>query len=156
MSEYISISEFARRAGVSRQTIYNRLDGDLSNFCKTVKGQKVINDKALTLFSVKESNDLTAWEIMQKQIDMMERTNQKLLTELDVKNRQIDMLNHQMNELSDRLRESHILIDQQQKLHAIAEAKQPEPIEADPEPAEPDPDELTAEEPKKKWWQRFF
>ncbi len=38
--EYISISEFAKRAGVSRPTIYSKLDNELSNFCKVVKGKK--------------------------------------------------------------------------------------------------------------------
>ena len=52
--EYISITEFAKRAGVSRPTIYSRLGKELSNFCKTVKGRKVINTAALSLFGVKD------------------------------------------------------------------------------------------------------
>lgn len=70
MSEYISIAEFAEKAGVSRQTIYNRLNSDLSSFCKIVNGKKVLNTEGLSLFSVKNSSDFTPWDILQKQIDL--------------------------------------------------------------------------------------
>jgi AcrR family transcriptional regulator len=137
--EFLTISEFAKRAGVSRPTIYSKLDNELSSFCKVVKGKKVINIAALSLFGVKESvKNFTDNESLSRMVSMLEK-------ELDIKNKQIDTLNHQVEELNDRLKESHILIGRQQELQAI-EKKEEAPaetiiIEPTPEPAAPDPEE---------------
>lgn len=133
MSEYISISEFAKRAGVSRQAVYKRMD-ELNRWLKVDNGKKTIDIKALEIFNgTKTTTEVDNSEALLRMVSMLEK-------ELEIKNKQIE-------ELNARLKESHILIDQQQKLHAIAEVTQPEPLEADPvEPAEE----------KKKWWQRIF
>lgn len=115
--EYISISEFAKRAGVSRPTIYSKLDNELSNFCKVVKGKKVINIAALSLFGVKESvNNFTDNETLKALVTVLQEQQETLQKELDIKNRQIDTLNAQN---SQQLK----LIDQQQQLQALAERK---------------------------------
>ena len=45
---YISVSEFAKRSGRSRQYIYSLLDSKLSTFCKVDdNGKKTINEEAL-------------------------------------------------------------------------------------------------------------
>lgn len=115
--EYISISEFAKRAGVSRPTIYSKLDNELSNFCKVVKGKKVINIAALSLFGVKESvNNFTDNETLKALVTVLQEQQETLQKELDIKNRQIDTLNAQNTQ---QLK----LIDQQQYLQAMAEQK---------------------------------
>lgn len=45
--EYISVSEFARRAGVTKQSVYQRIQGRLKKYVKDLNGQKVIHIKAL-------------------------------------------------------------------------------------------------------------
>ena len=115
--EFLSISEFAKRAGVSRPTIYSKLDNDLSNFCKVVKGKKVINIAALSLFGVKESvNNFTDNETLKALVTVLQEQQETLQKELDIKNRQIDTLNAQNTQ---QLK----LIDQQQYLQAMAEQK---------------------------------
>jgi hypothetical protein len=115
--EYISISEFAKRAGVSRPTIYSKLESELSSFCKVVKGKKVINIAALSLFGVKESvNNFTDNETLKALVTVLQEQQETLQKELDIKNRQIDTLNAQN---SQQLK----LIDQQQQLQALAERK---------------------------------
>lgn len=115
--EYLSISEFAKRAGVSRPTIYSKLDNELSNFCKVVKGKKVINIAALSLFGVKESvNNFTDNETLKALVTVLQEQQETLQKELDIKNRQIDTLNAQNTQ---QLK----LIDQQQYLQAMAEQK---------------------------------
>lgn len=120
MDEYISISEFAKRAGVSRPTVYSRLDGDLSNFCKTVKGQKAINVKALSLFGVKKTvketvketvKDFTTIETLKSSIDVLK-------SQTEIMRQQLELKDLQIKELQDRLKESHVLLDQQQHLQA--------------------------------------
>ena len=141
--EFLTISEFAKRAGVSRQAIYKRLDGDLQPWLTVDNGKKLINSKALELFADNQNvNQVYSNETLSRMVSMLEK-------ELDIKNKQIDTLNHQVEELNDRLKESHILIGRQQELQAISEKKEEAPaepaepiiIEPTPEPAAPDPDE---------------
>ncbi len=115
--EYLSISEFATRAGVSRPTIYSKLDNELSNFCKVVKGKKVINIAALSLFGIKESvKNFTDSETLKSLVTVLQEQQQALQKELDIKNEQIRTLSNQNTQ---QLK----LIDQQQYLQAMAEQK---------------------------------
>ena len=129
MSEYIPISEFAKRAGVSQQAIYKRLDKDLNPWLKVESKKKMLNVRALELFRPEQhstgSPELATIMLLQKTVDMLEK-------ELEIKNSQIE-------ELNSRLKESYTLIDQQQKLHAIAEVSQPDPLPDTPK--------------KRHWWQ---
>lgn len=156
--EYISISEFAKKAGVSHQAIYKRLDKDLQPWLQVANSKKLINIKALELFEVKESatdsTEVATIKLLQKTVEMLEK-------ELSVKNDQIKDQAKQITELSDRLKESHLLIDHQQQL-AVAGM-----LTATSEPEKPDPDEETTQEltgtppqynhveidQPRKWWQ---
>ena len=139
--EYLSISEFAKRAGVSRPTIYSKLDNELSSYCKVVKGKKTISIKALALFSVKESvKNVTNNESLLQMISILQSQTEMLKEQLEVKDRQIEAKERHIEELTK-------ILDQQQQLHAIAEKKrletsaEPVIVEPTPEPAPPDPDE---------------
>ena len=50
MASYISIAEFADRAGVTKQAIYKRIKADLAPYVKERDGKKTISEAALTLF----------------------------------------------------------------------------------------------------------
>ncbi len=134
--EYITISEFAKRAGVSHQALYKRLDKDLQPWLQVASGKKMLNIKALELFTVNQScNQVYNNEMLSRMVKMLEK-------ELDIKNQQIETLNHQVEELNARLKESHILIGRQQELQAIAEKKD-DVISKDPDPIHPDPEPET-------------
>ena len=61
MNEYISVSEFAKIAGVSRQAIQQRLTTSLAEFVKAdSKGIKLLNIKGLELFGVALTRLLTS------------------------------------------------------------------------------------------------
>ena len=100
--EYISISEFAKRAGVSRQAIQQRLDTSLSRFVKVAQGKKLLHINGLSLFngaSLAQGFDKENDKVAQGVIDLLRE-------ELEAKNKQIEQLQR--------------LLDQQQQLHAAS------------------------------------
>ena len=138
MSEYISISEFANIAGVSRQTVYLRLDKDLQEFVKFDRGKKKISVKALEFFDVKidmsntvnfaklTENDFTKLtnkepkngtstknviDILTKQIDI-------LTCQIDIKDKQLAEKDRQINQLTELLKGEQQSAQQAQALHA--------------------------------------
>ena len=162
--EYISVSEFARRAGVSRQAIQQRLDTSLRDFVKLAQGKKLLNIKGLELFDggnlaqgfVKENVKLAQGS--NEQNDTLEQGILDLLrAELEAKNQQLREKDQRIAELTDRLAEMGM---RAQELHAGTMVQQLSPgndqnqeavIDVDAPAATSEP----AEPPKKKhWWQR--
>ena len=109
--EYLTIAEFAKRAGVTKQAIYKRLNNDLAPFSTIVEGQKCVNSKALSLFGVQPIEpdasttiiDLAAH--LQKQHDTLSHLVDVLEAELAAKDEQIKSLSQSL--------------DQEQQLHAM-------------------------------------
>lgn len=160
--EYISISEFAKRAGVSPQAIYKRLSTDLSTELKVVDNRKMLKASALEKFGLnlvdnQFNNQVETVEPTKEEknetIMMLQKTISLLETQTETLQQQLSLKDKQIEELNERLKESHVLIDQQQKLQAVSESRLEllEDKVADPEP---EPDEEISVEPKKKhWWQ---
>lgn len=63
MEDYISIKEFANKAGVSTQAIYQRVEKDLKGFVKVENGKKLILIAALKFFKYKKENQVDYQEI---------------------------------------------------------------------------------------------
>lgn len=155
--EYISIAEFAEKAGVSVQAVYKRLDKDIQPWLKELNGKKVLNIKALEVFKgEKTSTEVESTEALMRMVSMLEK-------ELEIKNEQIREQSRQISELHDRLKESYLLIDHQQKLTAagLLTTPSPEPKtdetenagEADTEELTPTVDQMEPPKKKKKHWQ---
>jgi hypothetical protein len=125
--KYISVAKFAKLANVTVQAVYKRINSDLKSYCIEINNKKMIDVDALNLFkpNLNSTNN-------QNEIALLEKTISLLENELKLKNKQIEDLNY-------RLQESLLLINQQQKLHAISEKKQNEL-------------EIEKIEKKKKWW----
>lgn len=115
--EYISISEFAKRAGVSRQAIQQRLDTSLREFVKVAQGKKVISIKGLRLFegaSLAQGFD----KVCQGSKPLEESVIELLQAELEAKDRQLAAKDKQIEQLSKLLEQQQKLLDQEQQLHA--------------------------------------
>ena len=159
IEEYISVSEFAKRAGVSRQLVYKRIDNELTEFCKLVDNKKMLNIRALELFqkqklstkvstgftgeltkvSTKLSTKFTVYKLkLQHKIDLLELENQHL-------KEKVESLETQTAADQEKIESLLKLLDQQQQLSAIS-AKKIEMLEAKIQ--EPTP-------PVRKWW-RFW
>ena len=119
MSEYISIKEFAERAGVSRQAVYSRIDKDLSSFVKVDNGKKTIDSAALRLFSVKSVNQVdcsSTVKSLQEEITLeLIKTLQNQLAEKD---KQLEAAAAEKAELLQRLKDAQQSEQQANALHA--------------------------------------
>ena len=105
---YISIANFAKEAGVSKQAVYSRLKSqDLNKFIKLENGKKLINTKALELFN-KSSSQSSSNQVEQG----LESTEREY----------IEFLKKQIEELQRDKQELYRLLDQQQQLTAQANA----------------------------------
>ena len=106
--KYISIADFAKQAGVSKQAVYSRLKSqDLNKFIKLENGKKLINTKALELFN-KSSSQSSSNQVEQG----LESTEREY----------IESLKKQIEELQRDKQELYRLLDQQQQLTAQANA----------------------------------
>ena len=115
--QYITIAEFAEKAGVNRTYVYKLLDNKLKPFCIKVDNKQMLKIQALELFNVsKVDTEETDTDTLKELIEILQEQQATLKAELDIKNEQIRALN---TANSQQLQ----LIDQQQKLQAIAEAK---------------------------------
>ena len=117
--EYISVKEFAKRAGVSVQSLYKRLNGlnnPLNQYIKLVDNQKMLNISALeevygieveqpiqpnhstysTFYSTSAQESETVIDILLKQSEMLKK-------ELEMKNEQIIFLQEENRKLRGEL-----------------------------------------------------
>ena len=107
-NKYISVSEFAKAAGVSKQAVYSRLKSqDLTKFIKLENGKKLINTKALELFN--KSSSQSSFNQFEQGLESTEREY-------------IESLKKQIEELQRDKQELYRLLDQQQQLTAQANA----------------------------------
>ena len=120
---YISIADFAKEAGVSKQAVYSRTKSrDLNKFIKLENGKKLINTKALELFN--KSSSQSSFNQVEQGLESTEREY-------------IESLKKQIEELQRDKQELYRLLDQQQQLTAQANAtiKQLQALQAPKEEA---------------------
>ena len=55
--EFYTVAEFAERAGITTQAVYQRLQKDLGKYCKVESGRKMISAEALELFCGDKQGD---------------------------------------------------------------------------------------------------
>ena len=131
MKEYVTIAEYARIKGISRQAVYKQLTSQLTEFVNEVDGKKVLSINALT-DSEREQVDR---EVNKKvdRVEQLESTTSQLIEmlqkELAAKDQQIEEL-HRLLLLSEQT-----VRDQSQKIMMLEAPKEPK---------------------KKRWWSWLF
>ena len=159
-NQYISVKEFAERAGKSVQAIYKGLNNRLNQYVKLVDNQKMLDIKALQeVYGIEVEQPIQPELITDSTNEtVVEVLFEQLKKELDVKNEQLREKDNQIAALNKRLEESHRLLDQSQQLQAMEkkiqalEDKKEDIVEHGA--VEPPP-ESEPEHEKKKWW-RFW
>jgi len=102
--QYLSIKEFAAKAGVSTQAIYQRIAKDLQPYLKSEKGKKTISTEALQLFATGEQTpELTS------ELQIILNTLQLQLAEKD---KQLENKDKQLAEKDKQLAENGVQISQ--------------------------------------------
>lgn len=151
--QYISVKEFAQRAGISQQSVYQRLNKKNNKLCKYMKvvnGKKIIDIQALQdLYSIGLNNEIEQpdndKELKQVVKQVEQDRTQELIDELRLKLREKDDLiqwlreeheadRKKIDELDRRL---SILLDQEQKLRAMALTDQKQETAEDQNTVEP-------------------
>ena len=146
--DYLTVTEFAEKVGVTPQAIYKRIKGDLAPYVKIENGVKLIQQSALELFTVKQQVSQPSNE------DFLKSEVERLTAELQVKEQIINELNNKFSQQSEKLLE---ILDRQttqfQLLLAYQQTSTQQLINAltPPEPVEPIEEHLpTIVEPVKK------
>ena len=129
--KYLKISEFAKMANVSRQTIYNDLSSKLTDFVKIIDNVKYLDSEGLAVYGIKDltpfdsqftvkfDNDLTAF--LQSQIEEKDKQIERLYKLLDKEKEEAKEKDSQIQEYAEHIRQQEKrladLLEQAQQLN---------------------------------------
>lgn len=106
MTEYISIQDFANKSGLSRQTVYRKLDNEWNKYYKEENGKKLISVEALSeLDNKKDCNDDTTKNVL----GMLKVTIENLSQQLQTKDEQIKSLTEALKTEQNISSQAHML-----------------------------------------------
>lgn len=123
--DYITISEYAKIKGISKQAVYKRLKGSLSPYVTIVNGIKCLSSEALSDLE-KDNIDFiekqlkTAPEPQINEIEMLRSENNNLKNEINLLRFKVDTLSLQLDEMKRLYQDEHNnLLDMSQKMSEI-------------------------------------
>jgi cell division septum initiation protein DivIVA len=89
MTEYITIQDFANKSGLSRQTVYRKLDSEWNKYYKEENGKKLISVEALgEVLKNKTEDDVSKKHVPELHMSLCD----SLLEQLKIKDEQIRAL----------------------------------------------------------------
>lgn len=139
--EYISIKEFANRAGVSAQSVYQRLNTSLKKYSRVENGKKTINTKALEeVYSIKVEQDFK-----QDFKGNFKGFNEEI----------IELLRQELKAKDNQIAELQKLLNQEQMLHARTQEKLLLLEQKEDELAAGVEEEIKSDN-KISWWKKLF
>lgn len=136
--EYMSVAEFADRAGCSKQAVYQQLNKKLKPYVKVIDGKKTINSKGL--------REVYGKEIQPENQSVVKEVDQELNKEL------IDLLKTQIEEKDRQIEDLHRLLEREQVQVAIAQNK----LQELEDKQRQETAEKQEEPEKKSWIKRLF
>lgn len=106
MEDYVSIAKFAEMAGVSKQAVYQQIDGKLAQYVQTIDGKKKIAIKALLeVYGVNPKSEVKIENVIVNSQEIFELLQ-----------RQMDILHEQLREKDRQIATLHEIIEQQNGL----------------------------------------
>jgi predicted DNA-binding protein YlxM (UPF0122 family) len=123
-NEYLSIKEFAEKARVSTQAVYQRAEKDLKVFVKVKNNRKFISIAALPFFEDKQINQVVNCKGEElKDTDISATVLNIFVNQLAIKDKQLENKDKQMAEKDKQISElTTALINEQhsaQQAHAL-------------------------------------
>lgn len=106
MTEYISIQDFANKSGLSRQTVYRKLDTEWNKYYKEENGKKLISIEALNEI---KTNKLCKDETFSDVLDVLKYTIENLTLQLKTKDEQIKALTEALKTEQNLSSQAHML-----------------------------------------------
>lgn len=128
-TEYIPVSDFAELVGVSKQSVYQRLNKSLKDYLKVEQGKKFIDISAAKEVYGIDLDSRLEQDIQQefKDVEQGIQPNNDLF---------IKSLQDEISFLREQVQELNRLLDQQQKLTLQAQLEPPKDTEKEEEQAE--------------------
>lgn len=112
--DYLTIAEYAAIQGVSKQAVYQRLDGSLKPFLKVIKGQKVLDFAALPEEKKKELEQDSSQDSIQRLINLEQQEimpnipeNDSLIQILPILEQQLKEKDKQIERLQEEIKTLH-------------------------------------------------
>ena len=116
-NEYLTVKEFADRAGISVQAVYQRLNKDLKPFLKHFQGKKNLNSKGLELFTISEN-----FKVIEQDVEAnFKATLNSLNSQLNIKDKQIQDLNDRLAHALKLNENNQILLKNEQEQRLLIE-----------------------------------
>ena len=122
--QYITVSEFAERANISKQRVYQLLNKRLKEFVKVVDSKKMLDITALESFKSQEgcSNIQEGCSNIQEGCSSLEQEQNSTLdllkTTIDMLQKQLEEKDKTIHELTEALKAEQVHASQAQALHA--------------------------------------
>lgn len=143
--QYITVSEFSKRANVTRQYVYQQLDKKLKEFVKVVDNKKMLNIKGLELF-IQEENSQVVEQVFSQQLN----------NQVDSLNKQIESLQNQLKAKDEQIKDLSTMVKQEQALHLATQQKLLLLEQKEEHQEQTKTDETELNQPVKKQWWKFW
>lgn len=114
--KYITVSEFAKRANISKQRVYQLLNKRLKEFVQEVDGKKMLDIRALESFSIQDTCSSVVQEV---EPDAKQEASalDLLKTTIDMLQKQLEEKDRTIHELTEALKNEQLQTSQAQALH---------------------------------------
>lgn len=147
--DLLTVREVAEIAGVSVQAVYNRLEKDFKPYLKIENGKKRLDSAVLKLFNHAE-NSTDFKPDFKPLLNLLEKQNEQLQKELEIKNKQIEELSAALVAAQQTAQAAQQTAQVAQALHAGTMQQQLSDGGADMA----EQDQSPSKEKKKRWWRR--
>ena len=153
-NEYISVKEFAEKAGISVQAVYKGLNNRLNQYVKLVDNQKMLDIRALyDIYGIEVEQPIQPELTTENNtMNMLQKTIELLENELSIKNNQIEDLQRENRRLSSEL--LNISNKVGDTLQTITQTQLVDKMIEGKKLSEEQPE--TADIPEKKHWWKFW
>jgi len=165
---YITVTEFAKKAGFSKQYVYQNLDKRFKDYYRVINGKKVLDTAVFDAVSIREPQDLKDINIVQPNHDLVRQLQDQINTlksqietkdmQLAEKDKQIAEKDHQISDYAELLKAEQVLRMAADERLARLEDKHTEQDTQEPAQQDPVTDPLTVsrENPSKiSFWERI-